>query len=162
MNIWTVEDKNEEQFLRVSVKPFNFSSSSLRERRELVRQLRQAMKQANGVGLSANQVGSSARVFVARVENKFYTVFNPEITKSSADETTDEEGCLSVPALFGQVPRANRVVLTGQDAAGKRIKIKAWGLLARVVQHEVDHLNGVLFLDRAERVYEIVEKSEVK
>ncbi len=111
------------------------------------------MKQANGIGLSANQIGLSYRMFVAQVpaqgQDKFYTVLNPELEKDGKEVSVQEEGCLSVVGVYGNVKRPERVILRGLDRNGRPLKIKAWGLLARVFQHEIDHLNGKLFIDTA-------------
>ena len=85
---------------------------------------------------------------------KFYAIFNPELERMSKDTVVTEEGCLSVPGAFGDVPRSRMVTLKGLDKNGRPVKIKAWGLLARVFQHECDHLDGKLFLDRAKNVYQ--------
>ena len=127
----------------------NFSKKNIRD---LVQRMRGAMQEAEGVGLSANQIGLDMKVFVARVENKFYALFNPEIVQFSSETLPMEEGCLSVPGVYGSVERPAKVMLKGYDMNGKPIKIKAWGLLARVFQHESDHLNGKLFIDKAKRV----------
>ena len=118
------------------------------------------MREALGIGLSANQIGLDFRVFVAEIPTpqnkpKFYAIFNPKIKKASKEKISLEEGCLSVPAVYGDVERAEKIVLTGQDKNGKRIKIKAWGLLARVFQHEVDHLEGKLFIDKAKNIHKL-------
>mgnify|MGYP003922156025 CR=1 FL=1 len=111
------------------------------------------MREANGIGLSANQIGLPYRVFVAQVPDlqgrlKFYAIFNPEIVKVSKEKELFEEGCLSIPDKYALVPRYSHIVIKGFDINGKKIKIKAWGLLARVFQHEIDHLDGKLFIDR--------------
>ena len=113
------------------------------------------MKLSDGVGLSANQIGLNLNCFVAEVENKFYAVFNPKITKLSQEAEDMEEGCLSVPNNFGVVNRADKVWLEGLDANGKKVKFKVWGFLARVFQHEVDHLNGTLFIDKCKNLREV-------
>ena len=118
----------------------------------LVPTMREAMREADGIGLSANQIGLDVAVFVARVENKFYALFNPKIVKISEEADELHEGCLSVPHKVGVVPRPSRLTLEGKDQRGKPIKIKAWGLLARVFQHETDHLNGILFANKAKRM----------
>ncbi len=114
--------------------------------------MRQSMHEAEGIGLSANQIGMNIKVFVAKVENKFYAVFNPELVQLSKDQITLDEGCLSVPGVYGAVDRPEKVTLKGLDQNGKALKIKAWGLLARVFQHEMDHLNGKLFIDKAKLI----------
>jgi peptide deformylase len=156
--IVTIQKKENEKFLRKKTVAFDFSKHTKVEVRELVKRMREEMRRANGVGLSANQIGLTYRVFVAQVPDangrpKFYVVFNPELAKLSDETETLEEGCLSIPETWGPVKRHYRVSLTGQDANGKPLKLKAWGLLARVFQHEVDHLNGGLFADKAEKLY---------
>ena len=97
-------------------------------------------------------------MFVAEVPDaqgglKFYAIFNPELEKTSREIVVAEEGCLSIPGKFGDVGRAPQVTLKGQDRNGRPVKIKAWGLLARVFQHECDHLNGTVFTDHAKKVH---------
>lgn len=161
--IVTIEEKKGETFLRKKTIPFDFSKHENKELRELIKVMRVTMKRANGVGLSANQIGLSERFFVAEApdaqgKSKFYAIFNPVITKRSDDISVVEEGCLSVPETWGPTPRSYRVTLEGQDIKGKKIKIKAWGLLARIFQHETDHLDGALFVDRAKSVRSIRPK----
>lgn len=153
MEILTVENKKNEKFLRRKTITFDFQAHKKKDVRELITVMRRAMREANGIGLSANQIGLPYRVFVAQVPDsqgklKFYAVFNPEILKQSQETDILEEGCLSVPHLYGLVERSSRVTLAGQDQNGRNIKVKAWGLLARVFQHEVDHLEGKIFIDR--------------
>ncbi len=133
---------------------------------ELVKTMKETMKTARGVGLAANQVGQNLRLFVAEVENKSYVVANPRITKTSAKTVPMEEGCLSAPGVWGVVERPESVEIEGRNQFGKKIKIKAKGLLARVFQHEIDHLDGILFIDKANRLvrpenYEKHEKEEL-
>lgn len=151
MKILTIKNKTEERLLRKKTKPFDFSAYSKKEIADLVRGMRRLMKEADGIGLAANQVGFDFSMFVAEVDGKFYAIFNPEIIKTSKSSDVLEEGCLSVPGDFDEVVRAEKVTLAGQDRNGKKIKIKAWGLLARVFQHEADHLNGGLFLDKIKK-----------
>lgn len=156
--VYAIGNKKEETVLRKKIPLFDVAKENKKELRELVRKMRALMKANNGIGLSANQIGIQKRIFVAQVpdENgrqKFYAIMNPEIKKISQAKTTSEEGCLSVPlTTIGQVERADKITLEGYNLQGKKIKIKAWGLLARVFQHEVDHLNGVLFLDKAKKI----------
>jgi len=153
MKIYLAKNKTEEKVLRKKIASFDFDKYSKKEIRELVRKMRTIMKKADGVGLSANQVGLDARLFVAEVDNKFYAIFNPKLIKKSEEKNEMEEGCLSVPDKFGTVTRSEKIWLEGQNADGKKIKIKAWGFLARVFQHEVDHLEGKLFIDKSKDVY---------
>lgn len=160
--ILTIDKKNDERFLRKRTIPFPIEDlkdkKKAKEIQTLVRRMRETMKKANGIGLSANQVGIPYRFFVAQVpdsqgKQKFYAVFNPELQKVSEEKATTEEGCLSVPETYGPVERFYRVQLAGYDPKGKKLRIKAWGLLARVFQHEVDHLDGKLFIDRAKQLH---------
>lgn len=151
--IWTISDKNETKLLRKKMADFDFSKFSKKEIQELIKKMREAMKNSNGIGLSANQIGLDMHVFVAQAEGKFYSVFNSKLTKLSEDSVNMEEGCLSVPEVFGEVRRPAKVQLEGFDKNGKKVKIKAWGLLARIFQHEMDHLDGKLFIDKAENLH---------
>ena len=165
--IVTVAEKKHEKFLRQKTVDFDFSNYSAKEIRELVRRMRDVMHKAQGIGLSANQIGLTCRVFVAHVPDgegklKFYAVFNPQLSRPSKETEELEEGCLSVPEKWGLVERHYRVMLTGKDYRNKPLKIKAWGLLARVFQHEVDHLDGKLFIDRAKEVHEAPKSDRLK
>jgi peptide deformylase len=115
--------------------------------RRLIDDLVDTMRAAPGVGLAAPQIGVPLRVIVIEYEDQLYAVVNPEIVKHSG-EATDEEGCLSAPNWQGPVSRATSVVVKGRDRNWKELRIKAEGWLARIFQHEVDHLDGILFLDR--------------
>lgn len=175
--IVTVENKKDEQFLRKKTELFDFTKFSRSEISELILRMKRAMKLARGIGLSANQIGLNTRVFVAQIqktdrrgkvrslsanEQKFYAVFNPEIVKYSREKVPMEEGCLSVPGVYGEVERPERVVLEGYERNGRKIKIKAWGLLAKVFQHEMDHLNGTLFIDKAKVIYKTPVSERLK
>jgi|SRR3989338_1992597 len=157
MQILTINNKKEEKILRQKTKEFDLKKYPKAKLRELIKEMRQIMKNANGVGLSANQIGIDRQFFVAQVpdENgrqKFYTVFNPKIISLSEEKIDLEEGCLSVPGVWGIVSRSNRITIEGLDLNGKKIKIKAWGFLAQVFQHEIGHLNGALFIDKAKEL----------
>ncbi len=137
--------------------------------RTLIDDMVETMREAPGVGLAAPQVGLSIRVIVvehAETEEedaplKLFAVVNPEFVEVSTDEmVTGIEGCLSIPRLVGEVERYQRVVVKGLNRNGKPIKIKAEGWLARVFQHEIDHLDGVLFTDRATKVWQPREDEE--
>jgi peptide deformylase len=116
----------------------------------------ETMRAAPGIGLAAPQVAQSLRLFVAELEEdpnlpgsgKLYTVLNPEYIHQSEELITGVEGCLSVPGWAGEVERHAQVVIKGLDRHGRKIKLEAEGWLARVFQHEMDHLDGVLFTDR--------------
>lgn len=117
--------------------------------RALVEDMVATMRESNGLGLAANQIGVLQKVFVYNDGTSVGALINPKIV-SGKGEQIGIEGCLSVPGLQGEVRRANEVVVRGTDLKGKSVKIKAEGLLARIFQHEIDHLNGTLFIDRAD------------
>ena len=112
----------------------------------------ETMIKAQGAGLAAPQIGISKKIIVLRDEDKILEIINPEITESEG-ESIDIEGCLSFPGLYGEVPRSARVAVSGQDRGGREIRVSGEGFLARVLQHEIDHLHGILFVDRAVRLY---------
>lgn len=116
----------------------------------LIEDMIETMRVAPGVGLAAPQVGVLERIFVWEVEEEFGAFVNPEIVWRSDSQESGEEGCLSIPGLYYPVARADAVEVRGLDASGEAITMKAEGFLARVCQHEIDHLDGVLFLDRLE------------
>ncbi len=120
---------------------------------KLLDDMAETMYAANGVGLAAPQVGISKRVLVVDIGEELMEIVNPEIVEKSGEQLEPPEGCLSIPGLLGYVRRANEIVIKGQDRNGKPIEIKAEGFLARAFQHEIDHLNGVLFIDIADRVF---------
>ena len=155
--ILTIQNKTEETFLRKRPADFDFSASTEKDRRALISAMRSIMHRANGVGLSANQVGLDIQCFIAEVPRKnksprLYALFNPRIVNISKETTELEEGCLSVPHTHGIVRRPQAVTLTGFDKHQKPVTLKASGLLARIIQHEMDHLNGALFIDKATRI----------
>lgn len=122
------------------------------EIKALISDMRGKMIEAKGIGLSANQVGEDLRVFVidaalAQENNVPDAYINPEITEYSKDAVEMEEGCLSIPGYWVQVKRAKKIKMRALDENGKKVKIKAGGFLARVLQHEYDHLQGVLIKD---------------
>ena len=118
--------------------------------RKLAQDMIDTMYAENGVGLAANQVGVLKQIFVAsadQIKGKELVFFNPEIIKREG-VIKEFEGCLSVPELYEPVKRARKVWMKAMTLAGKTVEIKAEGLLARIFQHETDHLNGILFIDR--------------
>lgn len=129
--------------LREETKPLNEVTDSVRK---LVDDMFETMHAAGGIGLAAPQVGRSERLFVMEVDDVRYVFVNPEIIERSGSER-GEEGCLSIPDVFGEVDRSTRVVARGLDENGNPVEIEATGLLARCMQHELDHLDGRLFID---------------
>ena len=115
--------------------------------RRLMDDMVETMVSASGVGLAATQVGVSQRVIVLKVDNQLYQLANPELIRASGEQV-GYEGCLSVPGYIGEVARAQRVVVKALNRHGKEVRIKGEDLLARALQHEIDHLDGVLFVDK--------------
>lgn len=128
--------------------------------KELVKEMKKTMIASRGVGLAANQIGQNLAIFVSQWRGKFYVFINPEIVKTSKKILILEEACLSIPKKLGLVPRYEWVIVKGQNLNGKMKKIKAIGILAQIFQHEVDHLNGILYIDRAEKVFELKENGK--
>ncbi|NWG35511.1 MAG: peptide deformylase [Chloroflexi bacterium] len=143
-----------------------------RDLQTLVDDMVETMREAPGVGLAAPQIGLAERVIVVEyyereedeenedARKKVWAVINPEIVKASEETLLGVEGCLSIPGLLGEVERHAEVHVRGLNRHGKPMKIKARGWLARIFQHEIDHLNGILFPDRAVRVWQ--QKQEVE
>jgi peptide deformylase len=115
--------------------------------RRLMDDMVETMLDAPGVGLAATQVDVQLRVIVMKVDNQLYSLANPELVRSSGEQI-GYEGCLSVPGYIGEVARADKVTIKALNRNGKEVRIKGEGLLARAIQHEIDHLDGVLFIDR--------------
>ncbi len=116
--------------------------------RQLVRTMAETMYDEAGVGLAAPQVGVAKRVIVFDVDDSLAALCNPVIVEASEETAVDEEGCLSVPGVTVPIERSVRVVCNGQTIEGQPITVEAEDLLARVLQHEIDHLDGILILDR--------------
>ncbi len=145
LDIYTLGD----EILRQRCKPVKLFDSALAS---LIDAMFATMAEANGVGLAAPQIGANIRLFVVDVPDWGTGVFiNPQIIETSMELSCAEEGCLSIPGLFHDVERPASVVVQAQDAKGKVFTVKADGLLARAIQHENDHLNGVLFIDRLDK-----------
>lgn len=120
--------------------------------KELVADMKETMIAENGAGLAAPQIGILKRVVVCMIDDKIKEFINPVIVKSSG-EIIDVEGCLSVPGKRGDVARPEKVTVEAQDINGKKIKYTGKDFNARVLCHETDHLNGILYIDRALKVY---------
>lgn len=135
----------------------------------LIDDMIETMRDAPGVGLAAPQIGQSIRLVVVEFGDeedeakpkKLYVLINPEIVQASEEMVAGVEGCLSVPGLVGEVERHERIVAKGLNRYGKVNKLKLSGWTARIFQHEIDHLNGIVFTDRAEKVWEPLEGEEL-
>jgi len=125
----------------------------------LLDDLLEPMRDAPGIGLAANQIGVPLRVAVIELEEKVTELINPQIVRASG-EVIDWEGCLSIPGFVAEVKRSAKVTVKAQDRHGKEFRIKGEELLARALQHEIDHLNGVLYIDYLESLEELVRVGE--
>lgn len=140
------------------------------ELRQLASDMVETMRAAHGVGLAAPQVSVSKRLIVVEfaeptedpeaepAEPVLYQLVNPEIIHTSHETVLGNEGCLSIPGYYGEVERSLKISLRAFTPQGESVQIQAEGWLARIFQHEVDHLNGVLFIDRANRIWEVDEE----
>ena len=133
--------------------------------KQLLLDMAETMSSASGIGLAAPQIGVSQRLITVNTGEKLYLLVNPRIVKREDEELADE-GCLSFPGMVATIKRSLLVKVKGLDEEGKRVEVEAEGLLARVFQHEIDHLNGVLIIDLAEpgtfRPLEKEEGEEIK
>ena len=145
--------------LRTVAKPVDPAQVTTPEFQALLDDMFETMHEYQGVGLAAPQVHESLRVFVAGFAPDeeeeasprgvpLMALINPEITPIGTDLVDDWEGCLSIPDIRGRVPRARQIVVRGFERSGKKMELRASGFTARVIQHETDHLDGVLFFDR--------------
>ena len=132
--------------LRVKTKPVKTVTKDLKK---LIKDMLETMKEANGVGIAAPQVARTERVCIALVDGKVTALINPKITARSKEKAVDQEGCLSLPNIWLDIPRSVSITLQYLDIKGKKQERKLEHFDARVVQHEVDHLDGVLIVDYA-------------
>ncbi|MFA5128631.1 MAG: peptide deformylase [Patescibacteria group bacterium] len=144
--------------LRQHAKEINPEEIKSEAIQKLISDMKETVRPAGGIGLAAPQVGISMRLIVVVTQEKVMALINPEIINFSWRKEAAEEGCLSVPGKWGPVKRSKIIKVKAFDENGKSIKFKAKDLFARVIQHEVDHLNGVLFIDRAKKVIEEAPK----
>ncbi|MCR8656115.1 peptide deformylase [Paenibacillus endoradicis] len=148
--------KEPDQVLREIAKPVTKFNSNLKK---LLKDMAETMYDADGVGLAAPQIGISKRVIVVDVgdENGLVEMVNPVIIERDGEQL-GPEGCLSIPNINGEVLRADHIVVQGQDSDGETFTVEATGYFSRAFQHEVDHLNGVLFTDIALNTYDVSDQ----
>jgi len=139
------------------------------ELKQLIDDMVETMRVAPGVGLAAPQVNVADRVIVVELPAddaeglpaELYALVNPEIIKTSRNTEEGQEGCLSIPGYLGAVERHTAIIVRGQDATGKPQRVKAYDYLARIFQHEIDHLDGIMFIDRVadpSKIHRITEE----
>lgn len=131
-----------------------------KEIQQLISDMEKTMKEKDGLGLAAPQVGQSVRIAVINTEDGCLVLVNPKILHQSWKKEILEEGCLSLPEVYGLVKRSIKVRLVALNKEGKKVKFKASGMFARVIQHEIDHLDGILFIDKAKEITKGKDKLE--
>jgi peptide deformylase len=137
-------------------KAASISDALAPEIQSLIPQMIEAMKGHRGIGLAAPQIGQSIRLIIVNHQDGPIAMINPIITKKSLLKKWDEEGCLSIPGVYGEVKRHQKVSVTYTDKTGASQTLDAEGLLARIVQHEIDHIDGILFIDKARNLVQEV------
>lgn len=144
MKVITLPD----QRLRTPSQPIDPAIITTKEFQAFVRELIATMVQYHGIGIAAPQVADLRRVIIVTTDDGPQALMNPAITRRSRSQTIGEEGCLSIPGVYGLVKRPSEVTVRYYDVTGKLRTLKASGMVARIIQHEVDHIDGVLFIDR--------------
>ena len=163
--------QREEPVLRKHAKPVPAEEMASKRVRDIIEKMKTAMhSQKDGVAIAAPQIGEPLQIFVIsgvllKKADKTYkgneddlVFINPKITKQSRDKMEVEEGCLSVRWLYGKVKRSKKVTLKAHNEKGEKLERGASGLLAQIFQHECDHLNGILFTDKADQVWQMTEE----
>ena len=140
--------KAPDEKLRVKTRPVKKINQALRNTLKEMVKLAKTFKDPEGVGLAATQVGLTESFFVAKNGQKFISVINPEILRRGKRTKKYFEGCLSVPNMWGEVKRATNIKVSYQDSGGETVTLPLKGIPAWIFQHEIDHLNGILFSDR--------------
>jgi len=137
------------EILRAENKKISQKELKTDEFKRFVFDMAETMRKKDGIGLAAPQVGKNIKMCVINTEKGDLILINPKIIRKSFRKETDEEGCLSIPGVFGKVKRSKKIKVNALNSKGDKISFSASGLFARVIQHEVDHLHGVLFIDKA-------------
>ena len=145
MDMYKLGFENEEVVLREVAKPVTEFNQELKDK---IKEMISFMGESNGIGLAAPQVGDSRRFVVIGYEDVGpMALINPEIIETSMEDNVYEEGCLSIPGMYAKVTRPERIKVQAWNERGRPFNLEAEGMLATVIQHEIDHLNGVLFID---------------
>lgn len=136
------------KILREPTKPVEFPLN--KEIKKLTRDMIDTVRKADGIGLAAPQAGKSAKVIIINLEKSgipLFALYNARITSKSWKKTEIEEGCLSIPGVFGMVKRPKKVTIEAQNAGGEKVKMTNDGWISRIAQHEIDHTDGILIID---------------
>ena len=156
MEVLKLDNSERSKILRQKTKRVEIFDKNLKE---LINSMKKILIKYGGLGIAANQVGIDLSIFIAKPKDKFYVFINPELIEGK-NETIKEEGCLSIDNLWGLVKRFEEIKIKYQNIEGKTKTLKAKGLLAHIIQHEIDHLNGILFIDKAIEIYKISENGK--
>jgi len=148
------------QNLRKKSAEISAAEMKTREFKSLISSMGKTMVKTDGVGLAAPQIGKNIRLAVINSKDGVFCLINPEFTKKSWAKELAQEGCLSIPGVFGKVKRCKKVSLIYYNQDGKKTKLTAAGMMARVIQHEIDHLDGILFIDKAVEVENVKLKNQ--
>ncbi|NCD00527.1 peptide deformylase [bacterium] len=146
---------NPNPILRKTSEKVNLEEILKPEFKDFLLDMEKTMLVEDGVGLAAPQIAKNIRVIIVKNNRKVIPMINPEITKTSWSKVWGEEGCLSVPDTYGEVERYKKINITYFDKKGNKKKITANNFFARVIQHEIDHLDGILFIDKAKNIQKI-------
>jgi len=147
--------KSPSPLLRKKSEEIDLKEIKANELKGLCADMIKTMKEKDGVGLAAPQIGKNIRLIVINTKNGVKIMINPKITKKSWAKELNEEGCLSVPGVYGKVKRNKKINCVYLDKRGQKTKIQAQGLLSFVIQHEIEHLDGILFIDKAKDIKKI-------
>ena len=154
--IWKLKDPTQAEVLRAVAQPVSLDIVSHQDFQQLIDDMERSMYAADGIGLAAPQIGKSIRLAIVAKEafegRECLVMINPTVSKISSQQVAMEEGCLSLPKVYGPVARARSLTLTAFNRQGQPYTLQAEDLFARVIQHEVDHLNGRIFIDRASEI----------
>lgn len=148
------------KILRQKSKELTTDQINSPEIQKLIKNMINTMKEKQGIGLAAPQIGKNIRLIVIHTDDGSLVLINPKIIKKSFRKEVDEEGCLSLPDVFGKVKRHKAIKVKALSYKAEPIEFDAKGLFARVIQHEVDHLDGTLFIDKALKIKGKIEKEE--
>jgi len=138
--------------LRKKSKEVNLTKINSKKFKSLCSAMVKTIKKVEGAGLAAPQIGENIRLIIINTKDGALLLINPKITKKSWAREWGQEGCLSVPNIYGKVLRYEKVTCLYYNQSGKKIKLIGRGLMARVIQHEIDHLDGILFIDKAKEI----------
>ena len=151
-----------DKFLRNKTQDLSLDEIKKPETQSFIKDLVLTMKNKEGIGLAAIQVGVLKSIIAINTKDKTLVIINPKIANKSLLKSTSEEGCLSLPGIFGIVRRPKNIRVTGLSKDAEKINLKMKGLLARIAQHEIDHLNGALFIDHISSLKRALYKKKLQ